>query len=323
VAPEPVRWTWRNRAAKGKLGLIIGDPGKGKTSFALELCARRSQGSAWPDGTWGDAAEDSLYFSAEDGPADTLRVRIDLQGGDPRRVHVLTAVRERGQDRMPTLEHDLAAIEQAIIRCTAKLVIIDPLSAYLGSRDSYKDAEIRSLLGPLAALAERHGVAILGILHLNKTAQRQILHRAGASIAFVAAARTVLVVCEDAEVPERRLLISAKNNLGPLAPTLAFRISDAGLRWDEGEVAGAVERLLAGDEMPTRSEARALDRAGEFLRKLLDDGPVPSTQIEKDAKANGISQRTLWRAKDDLGITSSRMPGQRGTWFWALPGPAA
>jgi putative DNA primase/helicase len=221
-----------------------------------------------------------------------------------------------------TLERDLAALERAIVTTEAVLVGIDPLSAYLGTRDSYKDSEIRGILGPLAALAERYRVAIVGILHLTKAAQRRLLNRAQGSIAFVAAARVVLAVGQDPNAPGRRLLVPIKNNLGPDAAALAFRIGDDGLVWESDPVEGSAATLLAQDEAPTRTESRERDAAVEFLRDLLRDGPVPSRQVEADAKANGIAQRTLWRAKTDLGIVAERGKGQDGktaAWYWMLP----
>ena len=204
------------------------------------------------------------------------------------------------------LERDLPALELALTSRGAVLLVIDPISAYLGSKDSYKDAEIRGILSPLAALAERHRVAIVGILHLTKAAQRRLLLPAQGSVAFVAQARTVLVIGTDPDQPGRRLLASIKNNLGPTAPALAFRISDAGLTWDDQPIDGTAESLLATDEPPTRTDQRERDEAALFLRHALKDGPVASKVLEADARANGIAQRTLWRAKSRLGIVAER-----------------
>jgi hypothetical protein len=227
-----------------------------------------------------------------------------------------------GAECVFSLERDLLVLERAIVATNAGLVVLDPLSAYLGGRDSYKDAEIRGILGPLAALAERHNVAVVGILHLTKAAQRRLLNRAQGSIAFVAAARVVLAIGQDPNTTGRRLLVPIKNNLGPEAPALAFRIGDTGLVWEPDPVAGSADALLAQDEAPTRSESRDRDQAASFLRELLHDGPVASKQVEADAKANGIAQRTLWRAKADLGILTERAKTQDGktaAWYWMLP----
>jgi hypothetical protein len=264
----------------------------------------------------------AIILAAEDGIADTIRPRIDQQGGDSRRVYVLRAVRVEGQECPFSLERDLPALERALADTATVLLVIDPLSAYLGSRDSYKDAEIRAILTPLAAIAERYRVAVVGVLHLTKAAQRKLLLRAQGSIAFVAQARVVLAVGEDQEHPGRRFLAGVKNNLGPKAPTLAFRLSDAGLKWDATPIEGTADSLLAQDELVSRTEQRERDDAKTFLRDLLRVGPVASKQVEADAKANGIAQRTLWRAKADLGILADRaktVDGKTAAWFWRLP----
>jgi putative DNA primase/helicase len=213
-------------------------------------------------------------------------------------------------------------LDAAIQQMRALAVIISPLSAYLGSKDSYKDAEIRGLLTPLAALADQRQVAMVGVMHLTKAQQARLLNRVQGSVAFVGQARTVLVVGEDGNAPGRRLLASVKNNLGPLAPALAFRISDSGLIWEPTPVEGPADVLLAGDEMESRSARREREQAARFLRELLADGFVPSKQVMADAKANGIAQRTLWRAKADLGVLAERSKGDtKSPWYWWLPQP--
>src|SRR5262249_7965080 len=150
------------------------------------------------------------------------------------------------------------------------------------------------------------GVAINGVLHLTKDQQRKLLMRAQGSIAFVAQARVVLAVGEDPENQGRRLLVGVKNNLGQIAPSLAFRLGDDGIAWEADEVPGNADALLAVDEGGSRSERRERDGAAEFLRRLLADGPVSAKQISADATANGISRSTLFRAKSDLGIKADR-----------------
>jgi putative DNA primase/helicase len=322
VQPETVSWLWPGRVPFGKLTLIIGDPGLGKSTLTADLAARLSTKTAWPDGSPGVDGS-SLVMTAEDGLADTVRPRVDRQGGDPRRIHVLQAIRLADVEMPFTLERDLPALEHALVETDAAMLWVDPLSAYLGSRDSYKDAEIRGILGPLAALAERRSVAVVGILHLTKDAQRRLLHRAQGSIAFVAAARSVLAVGEDPDLPERRLFVAIKSNLGPLPPALAFRITDQGLCWESGAVTGTADRLLAADLPSTRTERRERDDASTFLQFLLRDGAVASRQVEADAHANGIARRTLWRAKAELGVVTSRgktLDG-RSAWYWTLPAP--
>jgi len=285
------------------------------------MAARTTRGAAWPDA--GHAPSGAvIVLTSEDGIADTLRPRIDRLGGDAARVYVLRAVKVEGQECAFNLERDLPALEQALRTTDALMLVIDPVSAYLGSKDSYKDAEIRGILSPLADLAERYRVAVVAILHLTKAAQRKLLLRAQGSIAFVAQARVVLAVGEDSDQPGRRLVVPVKNNLGPAAVALAFRITDAGLAWEEGTVEGAAEQLLASDDVETRSSRRERDDAVSFLRDALSSGPVSSKQIERDAHANGISRATLWRSKAQLGIKAERSrttEGNTGPWYWRLP----
>ena len=321
IAAEAVEWDWANRIARGKLTVEIGNPGDGKSQIVTDVASRYTLGLAWPDG--GHAPKGNvIILAAEDGIADTIRPRVDQQGGDPKRVFILRAVRVAGQECPFNLERDLPALEQAIAAKDARLVAIDPISAYLGDRDSYKDAEIRAILTPLATLAERHHTAVIGILHMTKAAQRKLLLRAQGSIAFVAQARVVLAVGEDPESPGRYLLAGVKNNLGPKAHALAYRLTDAGLTWEPLPINGTADALLAEDEMTTRTQRREHDTAMQFLRDLLAAGPVASKQIEADAKANGIAQRTLWRAKATLGVVADRSrttEGNTGPWYWRIP----
>src|SRR5262249_35020725 len=152
------------------------------------------------------------------------RARFDAAGGDPERVHVLEAMREGNGERLFGLSRDLPALEELVQRSFAKLVIIDPVSAYLGKVDSYKDNEVRGLLAPLAAMATRLNVAVLLVMHLTKNAQTRALYRTGGSIAFIAAARIALIVADDPEDKGRRLLLANKHNLSAPPATLAYRL---------------------------------------------------------------------------------------------------
>jgi hypothetical protein len=316
VAPEAVSWLWPGRIARGKLTLVIGEPGDGKSTLTLDVGSRVTRGLGWPDG--GAAPTGSVgLLAAEDALADTVRPRVDRQGGDPTKIFVLRAVRRDGAEAMFSIERDLPALEAALRETQAILLIIDPLSAYLGARDSHKDTEIRGLLTPLVALAERYDCAIIGVLHLTKSATRKLLLRAQGSIAFVAQARIVLAVGTDPESAGRRLMVPIKNNLGAFAPALAFTITDAGLQWAPGTVEGVAEDLLAGDEPGSRTDRKERDDARRFLQDALADGPVASKELYQDAKANGIAARTLERAKTELGIQAARQG--RGPWYWMLP----
>ena len=323
VEPESVSWVWKDRVAVGKIALVIGNPGGGKTYLTSgDIAARVTRGLAWPDG--GIAPKGAvILLTSEDGVADTLVPRLQKLGGDTTQAFMLRGVRHEDTEAPFNLESDLPMLERAVADTGAVLVIIDPLSAYLGSKDSYKDAEIRGILSPLAQLAERLTIAIVGVLHLTKDQQRRLLMRAQGSIAFVAQARTVLAVGEDAEIAGRRLFVGVKNNLGQTAASLAFRITDEGFVWESAPVTGSPEELLAVDEPEARSERRERENAVTFLRDMLRDGPAASKALQADAKENGIAQRTLWRAKDELGVKADRVGTSSGkvAWYWRLPSP--
>jgi putative DNA primase/helicase len=174
VHPEPVMWIWPGRLAAGKFALLVGDPGLGKSWIALDMAARLSAGSPWPDGAPAvSPPAGALLLSAEDGLADTIRPRLDGLGGHSSRIHHVAILRAGDQERSIQLS-DIGALEDAIAQTSARLVAIDPIAAYLGGTDSHRDADVRGLVSPLAALAERTGAAILGIMHLSKGTQRPV-----------------------------------------------------------------------------------------------------------------------------------------------------
>ena len=318
VKAEPVSWIWPCRLALGKLTLLVGDPGLGKSWITLDIAARVSCGGAWPDG--GQAiAGNVLLLSAEDGLADTIRPRLDALGADVMRVHHLAVLRAGEQERAVQLA-DAAALESAIRATGARLLVIDPISAYLGSTDSHRDAEVRALMAPLARVAERTGAAVLGVMHLAKSSQRPAMYRAVGSIAFAAAARVVLAVAADPERQDRRLVAPIKSNLSAPPAALAYTLADGRLTWEAGPVPDVdVNALLAGPPLD-RQERREADG---WLREMLADGPVLSRDIQRAGDAAGFSWRTLWRASKRLGVETERMGGlgAAGKWYWRLPAP--
>jgi hypothetical protein len=316
VQPEPVTWLWPGRVAAGKLALLVGDPGLGKSWISLDVAARISAGLAWPDG--GSVSAGSvLLLSAEDGVADTIRPRLDALGGDATQVHHLAVLRTGERERAVQLT-DVATLELAIHRIHARLMIIDPISAYLGSTDSHRDAEVRGLIAPLAALAERTGAAILGIMHLAKDRQQPAIYRAVGSIAFAAAARLVLAVAADPDREDRRIMASVKSNLSTPPAALAYRLDAGRVVWEAEPVADAdVDALLAGPALG-RQERRD---AEAWLSVLLAEGPMRVPMVQTTARKAGLAWRTVERAKCRLDVEATRMGGVAGggQWWWRLP----
>ena len=220
------------------------------------------------------------------------------------------------------MQRDLAALEQ-VVKCLedCRLVIIDPLSAYFGTRlDSYRDSDVRSVLAPLVQLAERYNMAVIGVMHLNKSPASKAIYRGLGSVAFTAAARTVWLVSTDPDDPDskRRLLTPAKHNI-LIEPTgLAFEIKNGCVVFDEEPVTVTSNEALQGT---TTVIAPELDKAVTWLKEILRPGlSMASTEVTEQAKAAGISLSALRRAKQDAGVKSFQLrDGEGNRWFLQIP----
>jgi 5S rRNA maturation endonuclease (ribonuclease M5) len=321
VCPERIDWLWPGRLARRKVTLIDGDPGEGKSALTVDLAARVSRGSRWPD-EFPSSAGGVVILTAEDGLADTVRPRLDAAGGDPRRVLAISVVGCGSDERLPTIPDDLQDLERAIHRVGAVLVVVDPLMAYLSADvNSHRDQDVRRALAPLGQLAERTGVAVAVVRHLNKTNGGPAIYRGGGSIGIVGAARIALLVGRDGDDEQRRVLAGVKSNIGPLPRSLAYRLEEAPngavrVRWEDGECSLRAADLLA---LPTDVEERGqLHDAADFLREVLDAGPLAAKEVQRQAAAADIAPRTLRRAREQLGV-KPRKVGIGGPWVWALP----
>ena len=321
VRPEAIRWLWPGRIAIGKLTMLSGDPGLGKSFITMDLAARASTGRQWPDGSSSIGAIDVLVLAAEDGLADTVRPRLDALGADVSKIHVMTGTKERGAERGPQLA-DVEAIEAAIIATGARLLVIDPVSSYLGVTDSHRDSEVRGLLTPLLTMAERNGCAVLGVMHLTKDGGKSALYRTSGSVAFVAQARVALMVTSDSENPERRVLAASKCNVAKTPEALGYSMHEGVLRWEDAPLADfdLNAHLAAASTSAGRDKAEHTD-ADRVLADLLADEsiwPLPATEAYKAAKAHGIHDKTLKRAADRAGVRISKL-GYQGQWIWSRP----
>jgi putative DNA primase/helicase len=331
-----ITWFWRHRFALGKVGLIAGLPDRGKGLLCADMAARATKGDEWPCGEGHAPQGNVLILSAEDDCEDTIIPRLAAAGADMGRVHILEMVRTGDdKERMFSLVDDLALLRRKIEEIgDVVFVIIDPMSAYLGvgKVDSYRTTDVRSVLAPLVKLAAEKRVFVLGVLHFNKQADvTNALLRISDSLAFVATARHCYAVVDDAE-NKRRLLVKAKNNLAPDTKALAYSVStlcvgqddETGesihaprIEWWPKHVEVSTTEAMAAESGKLRT-APAREVAEEFLHKMLGDGPVAKTDIMEAAEANCISEATLRRAKDDLGVIAEK-DGLKGGWRWRLP----
>jgi putative DNA primase/helicase len=262
VDARPIRWLWPYRIPRGKLTIIAGHPGLGKSQLTADVAARVTAGGKWPDGV-GHATGGGhvIVLTAEDDTADTLRPRLEAAGADLERVHVVDGV-IRGYSgdgtryqRQFSLESDLAALDAKLSELErVELVVLDPISVYLGNIDSHVNAEVRGALGPVKDLAERHRAAFVAISHMSKAGGTQALLRVTGSLAFIAAARAGYLVAADPETAERMLFLPLKNNLARPQPGMAFRIETAKV----SSAAGAIEtsRVVWDDAKSCRRATR-------------------------------------------------------------------
>jgi len=321
VKPQPISWLWPDKIALGKVSMFAGDPGLGKSMLTTAMAACVTTGSPWPVTCSPCPIGDVIMLSAEDDPADTIRPRLDAAGADPARVYQLTAVRDDDGEHMFSLDRDLYALESLLIRLPdCRLVTIDPISAYMGGTDSHKNSDVRSTLAPLQELASRHKVAIVTITHLNKGGGGNAMYRATGSLAFVAAARAAFAVTKDHDDPMRRLVLPVKNNIGNDHTGLAYRIATAEngapvITWEPAPV-----EISADDALEAISQDDHCERedAADWLRDVLSDGPVATTELQKQAKMAGHAWRTVRRAKDRIGAVSVKQ-SYSGKWVWQFP----
>ncbi len=320
VQATPVRWLWPGRIARGKVSIIAGHPGLGKSQLTISLAAVVTTGRRWPAGHTEAEIGNVLFLSAEDGTADTIAPRLRAAGADLARCSCL----QEGAGF--SLKGDLHKLDEHLTISPTALLVIDPFAAYAAGVDTHRDGEVRPMMAQLESIAERHGCAVVGVMHLNKSAGGSALSRVGGSGAFVAAARGAYLVSKDQNDDLRRLFLPIKNNLAPDTAGLAFRVEGRelpdGIRtslvvWESGTVDTTADEAIAAPT-PDQGDRSAFKDAREFLSELLAKGTeVSQKQIDADAKAAGHSRRTVNRAKADLGVKSIKQTD--GSWAWRMP----
>ncbi len=313
VQPETVSWLWYPYIPLGKLTLLEGDPGIGKSWVSLAIATAVSLGKGLP-GTEVAEPQMVLLASAEDGLGDTLRPRFDAMAANVRNVHAIKGSLDFGNGGLAVLQRDIEQVKPA-------LVIIDPLVAYLGPGvDIHRANETRAVMSQLAEIAESSHVAILAVRHLTKGGALKAIYRGLGSIDFAAACRSVLMAGCDPDNDQKRAIVQIKSNLAAKGRAIGFELREGHFYWT-GESDLTAARILAAEDSQDGISAR--DEAENFLRDELSSGPVEWQQIEKDRKAAGISEITLRRARESLSVKIRREgeQGKRGGGrsVWELP----
>lgn len=315
VEIEKIDWLLYPFIPFGKVTIVQGDPGEGKTTMVLQIIAKLTKGEAvLPSGSDEPALEGKtmalepvnvIYQTAEDGLGDTIKPRLLSAGADCSRVMVI-------DDNNQALTMMDARLEEAIIKTKARLVVLDPIQGFLGAAvDMHRANEIRPLMKRIAVLAEKYHCAIILIGHMNKNSNGKSSYRGLGSIDFQAAARSVLIVGRIKDEPEIRVVCHVKSSLAPEGKSIAFRLDkDTGFEWI-GEYDISADDLLSGD-----NRGQKIHAAKEFLKEILASGSVAQTKVAEEAESRRIKKKTLWNAKKELEIDSVKIGNQ---WFWMLP----
>ncbi|MFZ4542189.1 MAG: AAA family ATPase [Rickettsiales bacterium] len=328
VEMRPINWLWEKRIACGKLTVIAGDAGLGKSQLTANLAATVSQGLMWPEDGLPNCSQGHVVFlSAEDDAADTIKPRLIAAGADVSKCHIIEAIRTKTKDgrdseRSFDLSQDVERLGMALGQIgDVRLVIIDPITAYLGDTDSHNNAEIRGVLAPLSAMAASHGAAILLITHLNKSTGHNILARVIGSTGMPAAARACYLVSKDPNEPELRYFLPIKNNVGNDSDGFSYRIdgfeigdgiNTSRIVWQHGKVNAHAILNPAPEEKPVPT-----NKAQDWLKDLLSE-PMLSNDIYTEAEGAGFSKGKLFRAAEALEVQKKKL-GMKGSWQWSLP----
>lgn len=305
IKTEEVKWLWYPYIPFGKVTIVQGDLGEGKTTFVLAVIAALTCGEALPECEAGLPPMNVIYQTAEDGLADTIKPRLEAVGADCTRVQTI-------DDSKSMLTLTDQRLEEAIHSTDAGLLVLDPLQAYLGSGvDMHRANEIRPIMKKLSAVAERTGCAVVLIGHMNKASGMKSGYRGLGSIDFTAAARSILVVGRIQDEPTVRVIAQSKNSLAPEGKSIAFELDpEHGFQW-KGACEITVDELLSGGGQVQTKTMQMEDE----LKKMLNSGEVSAETILLRADELGISERTLKIAKKNLGIVSVKQGDQ---WYWKL-----
>lgn len=314
VVSKEVEWLWYPYIPYGKITIIEGDPGEGKTTLVLKLAAALSRGLPLPcDDDKEYQPIHIIYQTAEDGIEDTIKPRLEKAGADCSMIRVIDET-----DKELSMTDD--RLEQAIIETGARLIILDPIQAYIGATvDMHRANEIRPVLKHLGIIAEKHNCAIILIGHMNKASGSKSTYRGLGSIDIQATARSVLLVARLRDKPNIRIMAHDKSSLAPAGDAIGFEMTEDNGMVCIGPYDITIDELLSGNEGRGKKK---LDIAENFIKEYFGTNKViPSNEIMMEAAKRSIKRNTLLSAKKKLGITSDKEKAEDGTiyWTWVMP----
>ena len=312
VESENITWVWYPYIPLKKLTLVEGDPASGKTYLILAIAAGITRGYELPDqdGHVGTPSEERkgsvLYITAEDGMADTIRPRAEKCGADLTRLFVL-------REPQAISLQEPQALKKALSRFRPKLLVLDPIQAFLGGQmDMHRANEVRPLMTTLLGMAIQHECAIICVRHWTKASGAKAGHRGQGNVDFAAAARSLISVGESPHDAGKRVMAQAKMSLAGLGTSIVFSIADDGLEWCGTSTITANELSQAQPNLQHHQRKDAM----KWLKEFLTPTAQPAELIIHEADKVDIKERTLRRAKEALGILSTQMDK---VWYWRLP----
>lgn len=314
VVSKEVEWLWYPYIPYGKITIVEGDPGEGKTTLVLKLAAALSMGLPLPCDDYKEYEPiHIIYQTAEDGIEDTIKPRLEKAGADCSMIRVIDET-----DKELSMTDD--RLEQAIIETGARLIILDPIQAYIGATvDMHRANEIRPVLKHLGIIAEKHNCAIILIGHMNKASGSKSTYRGLGSIDIQATARSVLLVARLRDKPNIRIMAHDKSSLAPAGDAIGFEMTEDNGMVCIGPYDITIDELLSGNEGRGKKK---LDIAENFIKEYFGiNKAIPSNEIMMEAAKRSIKRNTLLSAKKKLGITSDKEKAEDGTiyWTWVMP----
>lgn len=338
VKAKPVKWLWPGRFALGKFSMIAGNPGLGKSQITSSIAAILTTGGKFPLEQSPVKKGSVLFLSAEDDAEDTIRPRLEAAGADLDRVYVLEAVHDgyikdgddtREMKRSFNLKADLNSLANHIRgNPDIRLVVIDPISSYMGAIDSHNTGDVRSALSPLIDIASEHEVAIVAVSHLNKSVSQDAISRISGSLAFVAASRAAFVVVRDNDDENKRLFLPIKNNIGKDNGGLSFSVEsfmlDNGIEtsriaWNSEAVTKTASEVM-NQQGGDNEDRGALGNAIDFIKEAFySEDIIYANDLKNQAISLGVSVRTLQRALKAVGADKRKETKPGGKWYWFIP----